>query len=74
LIPDRENLAELYRLAMEGNLKKIQKKVSLMAEADPDLSPFCEQVIRLAKSFKEKELLELIETHYQSLRGESYEL
>lgn len=73
-IPDRENLAELYRLAMEGNLKKIQKKVSLMAEADPDLTPFCEQVIRLAKSFKEKELLELIETHYQSLRGESYEL
>ncbi|HBQ97036.1 MULTISPECIES: hybrid sensor histidine kinase/response regulator [unclassified Roseofilum] len=72
-IPDRENLAELYRLAMEGNLKKIQKKVNLIAEANPNLSPFCEQVNRLAKEFKEKELLELIETHYQSLRGDSHE-
>jgi len=74
LVPDRENLAELYRLAMEGNLKKIQKKVNSLAEADPNLSPFCEQVNRLAKGFKEKELLELIETHYQSLRGENHEL
>jgi len=74
LLPDRETLAELYRLAMEGNLKKIQKSANSLAEVDPHLSPFCEQVNRLAKSFKEKELLELIETHYQSLRGDSHEL
>ncbi len=65
-IPENKVLEELYHLAMEGNLKKIQKQTAIICENNPNFNNFCEQVNRLAKGFKEKELIEWIETHYQA--------
>lgn len=58
--PPPEEIANLFELAMDGDMRGIRKRASLM-EQTPELIPFARKLQKLAKSFQEKQILALIE-------------
>lgn len=63
-IPASEALNTLLDLALMGDLKGIVEQVAKLEAQEPQWNAFAIQIRQLAKGFKEKQILELIQ-HYQ---------
>ena len=61
--PNRESLAILHQLALEGNLRKLQTEITNLETNHPELQIFCDRVQQLIKSFDEQGLLKFIESY-----------
>ena len=59
--PSPEEIAFLFELAMDGDMRGIRKRVSLMEQKTPKLIPFARKLQNLAKGFQDKQILALIE-------------
>jgi signal transduction histidine kinase/serine phosphatase RsbU (regulator of sigma subunit) len=59
--PPPEEIAILFKLAMEGNMHDIRKRASILEQTAPELRPFAHKLQNLAKDFKEPQILALIE-------------
>lgn len=60
VLPPPETLDQLFNLALRGNLKEIIKQIEILEETDPKYSPFALKLRQLAKEFKEKKILEIL--------------
>jgi hypothetical protein len=60
LTPPPEQVKELYRLAMIGNMRTIREHVVLLAEQDARLATFAQHVAALAERFESRAIVELI--------------
>ncbi|HEY9863139.1 MAG TPA: ATP-binding protein [Candidatus Obscuribacterales bacterium] len=60
VIPPAAALDQLFNLALRGNLKEIIKQTEILEETDPKYSPFALKLRQLAKEFKEKKILEIL--------------
>lgn len=63
-VPASEALNTLLDLAMMGDIKGIVEQVAKLEAQEPQWSAFASQIRQLAKGFREKQILELIQ-HYQ---------
>ncbi len=61
IAPKPEELAILCDLAMKGELVTIQERVTHLQNSDPRYAAFATQVIHLAKTFAEEELLTFVQ-------------
>ncbi len=59
--PSYEELAILFDLAMDGDMRGIQKRASHIEKMAPKFIPFARKLQNLAKGYKEKQILALIE-------------
>jgi len=57
--PSSEQASALFKLVMSGNVKKIIENVTQLEQQDARLSPFADEVRKLAKSFEMSKLKEL---------------
>jgi PAS domain S-box-containing protein len=56
-------LENLYELALDGNIKQIKQQALKLMKIDSSYAPFAEALLRLANSFKEKEICQLLEQY-----------
>ncbi|MDJ1181959.1 ATP-binding protein [Roseofilum casamattae] len=63
LAPDGEILSVLHQFALEGNLRKVKKRVADLEQERPELQEFCDRVKQLVKTFDEQGLIQLIESY-----------
>ncbi|MEB3283583.1 MAG: ATP-binding protein [Lyngbya sp.] len=63
IVPDVEEIKVLHDLAMLGNMKKIRQQATYLEQLDPKYAPFARQINELAKEFKEKAIISLIEKY-----------
>jgi predicted ATPase/signal transduction histidine kinase/DNA-binding NarL/FixJ family response regulator len=61
-LPSMEELNYLQELTHKGSLRKLEKYVRGLSQADPKLQTFARKVARLASRFQETELLEFLKT------------
>jgi predicted ATPase/signal transduction histidine kinase/DNA-binding NarL/FixJ family response regulator/tRNA A-37 threonylcarbamoyl transferase component Bud32 len=66
IAPKAEELAILFDLAMKGELVTIQERVQRLTDGDPRYAPFATQVIHLAKTFAEEELLTYVQGYMEA--------
>ncbi|MEM7128447.1 MAG: ATP-binding protein [Chloroflexota bacterium] len=59
--PSTEELAELLALAQSGMMRGIREKAAALAEQNPRHKRFADELIMLARNFREKELLALLQ-------------
>lgn len=59
--PPSEEIAILFELAMEGDMRGIKKRASHIEHKAPKFIPFARKLQTLAKGFKDQEILALIE-------------
>jgi signal transduction histidine kinase/CheY-like chemotaxis protein len=64
--PTAETLDRLLELLERGRVDKLLEEARRVEQADAKLAPFIRTVNRLARSFKVKELTELLRAHRQS--------
>jgi hypothetical protein len=62
-------LEKFYELALRGNLKAIQKQAATIQEEQTQLMPFAQHVYKLAKEFRERELLQFICQYQENNHG-----
>lgn len=60
IIPPPEALDQLFNFALRGNLKEIIKQTEILEATDPKYSQFALKLRQLAKEFKEKKILEML--------------
>ncbi len=58
--PPPEELETLYKLAMMGNMRKIKEQATQLEALDQKYQPFASKLQELAKGFKRKQILALI--------------
>ncbi|MBW4681112.1 MAG: response regulator [Microcoleus vaginatus WJT46-NPBG5] len=63
IAPSAEELAVLFDLAMMGDLRGIMERATQLEEMNEDWVPFASNLRQLAKGFKEKKILYLIEQY-----------
>lgn len=63
IAPSAEELAVLFDLAMMGDLRGIMERATQLEEMNQDWVPFAANLRQLAKGFKEKKILYLIEQY-----------
>jgi signal transduction histidine kinase/DNA-binding NarL/FixJ family response regulator len=61
IIPPQEEMEILYELAMLGSMKKIRDRAAYLEELDPQYIPFAKQIEELARGFKEKAIVALVQ-------------
>ncbi|MCT7969229.1 AAA family ATPase [Laspinema sp. D1] len=66
IAPKAEELAILFDLAMKGELVTIQERVQRLVDGEPRYAPFATQVIHLAKTFAEEELLAFVQGYMEA--------
>lgn len=66
IAPNAEELAILFDLAMKGELVTIQERVQGLVDGDPRYAPFATQVIHLANTFAEEELLAFVQGYMEA--------
>ena len=66
--PDHE-MEILYELAQAGNMGDIRRHADHIAALDEKYRPFAEKLIGLAKSYRSKAILELVEAHIEKKRA-----
>ncbi|MCT7983852.1 AAA family ATPase [Laspinema sp. A4] len=66
IAPNTEELTILFDLAMKGELVTIQQRVQQLADGDPRYAAFATQMIHLAKTFAEEELLALVQSYLEA--------
>ncbi|MCP4361241.1 MAG: response regulator, partial [Chloroflexi bacterium] len=60
VIPPQETLTNLYDLALQGNLRAIEKKALELQQTDACYEPFTYQLLQLAEIFEVMKIKELI--------------
>ncbi len=71
IAPPHEEIAHLFELTMTGNMRGIQKRAAHIEQFAPELIPFARKLHNLAKGFKEKQILALIEPFQAQLTSEN---
>ncbi|MCT7973769.1 hybrid sensor histidine kinase/response regulator [Laspinema olomoucense] len=66
IAPKAEELAILFDLAMKGELVTIQERVQRLVDGDERYAPFATQVIHLATTFAEEELLAFVQGYMEA--------
>ncbi|MCT7983854.1 AAA family ATPase [Laspinema sp. A4] len=66
IAPNAEELAILFDLAMKGELVTIQERVQRLLDGDRRYAPFATQVIHLATTFAEEELLAFVQGYMEA--------
>ncbi|AFY82068.1 hybrid sensor histidine kinase/response regulator [Oscillatoria acuminata] len=66
IAPSPDELAILFDLAMKGELVTIQERVERLVDGDRRYAPFANQVIHLAKTFAEEELLACVQGYMEA--------
>ncbi len=61
LPPPSEELDILFDLAMRGNMQRVRERAAKIAQADDKYRPFANQLRQLAREFRDKEILTLIQ-------------
>jgi CHASE2 domain-containing sensor protein/CheY-like chemotaxis protein len=61
ILPQRDALERLHELALRGNIKGIEAKLSQIEQFDTNLQPFVDRVRQLTKRFQVKKVRELIQ-------------
>ncbi|RKZ52237.1 MAG: hypothetical protein DRR16_04470 [Candidatus Parabeggiatoa sp. nov. 3] len=69
--PPPEEIAHLFELTMTGNMRGIQKRAAHIEQFAPELIQFARKLHNLAKGFKEKQILALIEPFQAQLTSEN---
>ena len=64
--PPAEQMANLHRLALAGNMRAIRKEADAIIALDERYRPFAEMIHELAQSYQSPALLRLIEQHSHS--------
>ncbi|RKZ84676.1 MAG: hypothetical protein DRR16_14060 [Candidatus Parabeggiatoa sp. nov. 3] len=59
--PQQEELEALHKFAMMGNMRRIKEQALLLDAVEPKYRPFANKLQELAKGFKRKQILALIE-------------
>ena len=57
---DPELLEQLETLARKGNFNALKRQAKALAEQDPTLAPFAQQLKSLAQAFNDQGILELL--------------
>ncbi len=60
VIPELEQLNIIYDLAMKGNMKGIVQQTKTLVQVDYKFAPFAEKLQKLAKTFQDEAILEMI--------------
>ncbi|MCP4361924.1 MAG: response regulator, partial [Chloroflexi bacterium] len=60
VIPPQEMLTSLYDLALQGNLRAIEKKALELQQTDARYEPFTYQLLQLTEMFETEKIKELI--------------
>ena len=63
VVPPKEEMENLYELAMLGSMKKIKERAAYLEELDEQYAPLAAQLKELAEGFQEKEIVSLIEQY-----------
>ena len=63
ITPRTEELKHLRELALRGNIPRLRKKITQLEQTQPQYAPFATQIKELARRFKRKELLALLEKY-----------
>ena len=63
IVPSQEEMEILYELAMLGSMKKIRDRAVYLEELDAKYIPFAERIKDLARGFKEKAIVALVQQH-----------
>ena len=71
LPPPHEEIAHLLELTLTGNMRGIQKRAAHIEQLAPELIPIARKLHNLAKGFKEKQILALIESFQAQLTSEN---
>ncbi len=66
ITPPIKELKHLHELALRGNIPRLRKKIIQLEQIQPECAPFATQIKELAKHFKRKELLVLLEKYLSS--------
>ncbi|MCK5877796.1 MAG: response regulator [Candidatus Marithrix sp.] len=61
--PTPEQATILFDLAMMGDIAGILEAIEKLEQSEPKLSPFCHKICKLAKTFDEAQICDLIEKH-----------
>ena len=67
-IPPSEEIEKLYELALLGNMKKIRQRAAYLKELDDSYIPFADRLHNLAKGFREKEIVNLVEEYLNQVK------
>ena len=62
-VPPAEEMEKLHELALLGNMKKIRQQAASLKEIDADYTIFADKLHNLAKEFREKEIVNLVEQY-----------
>jgi CheY-like chemotaxis protein len=68
-VPPAEEMEELHRLALEGNMRKIVLWAQQVATNDPRYVAFTNQLCQLAQGYQSRAILLLVEAHLASPLG-----
>lgn len=63
IVPDFKEIKVLHDLAMLGSMKKIRERATYLEKIDPKYIPFSRKIHQLAKEFKERAIISLIEKY-----------
>ncbi|MDJ0725272.1 MAG: ATP-binding protein [Prochloraceae cyanobacterium] len=66
--PPIEEMKILHELALLGNMKKIRQRSAYLKELDVNYTAFAERIENLAKRFREKEIVNLVEQYLNPVK------
>ncbi|NEQ28661.1 MAG: response regulator, partial [Microcoleus sp. SIO2G3] len=64
IVPPKAAIAQLYKLALMGDLKGVLQQADRLDQTSDRFEPFAAKLRQFAKGFQEKELLEFIEQYH----------
>ncbi|MRV71251.1 AAA family ATPase [Duganella sp. FT92W] len=63
LAPPPDEMAVLHQLARQGNMRNIMQRADYLSALDERYRPFADQLTQLAKGYRSRAILELVEQH-----------
>jgi len=63
--PPKEEMAELFKLALAGNMREIRLKAEHIAKLGEQFKPFADKLDALARNYQSKAILDLVEEFMQ---------
>jgi len=65
VIPPREEMEVLHRLAMRGNMRRINQHADHLVLLDQRYGSFAEKLRSLTKEYRSEAILEFVEQHWE---------
>ena len=65
LVPPAKDMEDLYHLAKMGNMQEILRWAGYVAKLDKRYRPFADQLSQLARNYRSKAILNLVEQHME---------